>query len=98
MAAWARILGNACIHDMAEFVIEERFLVQRQADAPDHAADDLAARGLGVQDMAGRDRADDAGDADDAELLVHVHFDEYGRARVVGIQSSDRRKLGIRPQ
>lgn len=94
MAAWARILGNACIHDMAEFVIEERFLVQRQADAPDHAADDLAARGLGVQDMAGRDRADDAGDA---ELLVHVHLADMAEC-VLCIQSSDRRKLGIRPQ
>jgi len=54
------------------------------ADAPDHAARDLAARGLGVQDAPGRNRADGAGDADDAELLIHLHLDKVRRVRVVG--------------
>ena len=57
---------------MPEFVIDERFLMQRHADAPDHTADDLAGRGLGVQDAPGRDRTDDTGDADNTKLLVHL--------------------------
>jgi hypothetical protein len=32
------IFGNVRIHDAAEFVIEDRFFVQRHADAPNHAA------------------------------------------------------------
>jgi hypothetical protein len=51
---------------------------------PHHAAQDLAARGLGVQDAAGRNRADGARDADDAELLIHLHLDKVRRVRVVG--------------
>jgi hypothetical protein len=40
---------NVRIHNAAEFVIGERFLVQR--DTPNHAAHDLSARGLGVQEL-----------------------------------------------
>ena len=69
-----------------KLVIDQRFLVQRHADAPHHAAHDLAARGLGVQDAPGRDRADDAGDADDAELLVDLHLGEDRRMRVVRVR------------
>ena len=58
------IFGDVGIHDAAEPVIDQRLLVQRHADAPDHAAQDLAARGLGVQDAPGRNRADGARDAD----------------------------------
>ena len=37
------ILGDVGVHDAAEPVIDQRLLVQRHADAPDHAAEDLAA-------------------------------------------------------
>ena len=79
------ILGDVGIHDATEAVVDQRFLVQRHADAPDHAAHDLAVRGLGVQDAPGRDRADDASDADDAELLVHLHLGKDRRMRVLGV-------------
>jgi hypothetical protein len=46
------IFGNVCVHDAAEIVVDERFLVQRHPDAPHHAAQDRAARGLGVEDAA----------------------------------------------
>ena len=42
-------------------------LLQRHADAPDDAAEDLAPRRLRVQDPAAGDRVDDPGDADRAE-------------------------------
>ena len=77
------IFGNVRVHDATEIVIDERFLVQCHADAPNHAAHNLAARGLGIEDAAGRYRADDAGDTDDAELLVHLHFGEDRRMGVV---------------
>src|ERR1700686_2211406 len=71
------IFGNVCIHDAAKSVVEESFLVQRHSDAPHYAAHDLAGRGLGVQDASGRDRADDSGDSDYAELLIDFHVGEY---------------------
>ena len=42
---------------------------------------------LGVQDAAGRDRVDDARDADDAELLVHLHLGEDRRMGVAGVRA-----------
>ena len=59
--------------------------LRSQVREVDHAADDLAASGLGVQDAPGRDRIDDAGDTDDTELLVYHDFREYRRMRVVGM-------------
>ena len=66
-------------------MIDERFFVQRHADAPHHAARDLVGSGLGVEDTPGRDCTDDAGDANDAELLVHLHFGEDRRMGVARI-------------
>ena len=51
----------------------------------DHAAQDLAARGLRVQDLAGGHRIDDARDAHDAQLLVDLDLGEHGRVGVGGI-------------
>ena len=89
------ILGDVGVHDAAEAVIDQRLLVQRHADAPHHAAHDLAVRGLGIQDAAGRDRADDAGDADDAELLVHLHLGEDRRMRVARMLLVVRESVGL---
>ena len=46
---------NICIDDTTELVIDLRLFVQRHADTPDHAAEDLAVCGLGVQDTSCRD-------------------------------------------
>jgi hypothetical protein len=59
--------------------------VQRHADAPDHAAQYLAARRLGLENAAGRYRTDHAGDTDDAELFVHLHFREDCRMGIAGV-------------
>src|SRR4029077_3161457 len=56
------------------------------ADAPYHAAHDLAVGGLGVEDAPGRDRADDAGHADDADFLVDLDLGEDRRMRVARIR------------
>ena len=77
------ILGDVRVHDAAEIVIDQRLLVQRHADPPDHAAHDLARRGLGVEDASGGNRADEAGDADDAKLFVDPDLGEDCRMRVV---------------
>ena len=50
------VFGDVGVHDPAEFMVDQRLLMQRHADAPDHAADDLAARGLGVEDASRRRR------------------------------------------
>ena len=66
-------------------MIDQRLLVQRHADAADDGAHDLAVRGLGIEDAAGGDRADHAGDADHADLLVDFHLGEHGRMRVLRV-------------
>jgi hypothetical protein len=76
------ILGQIVVHEAAEGVIREGLLVQRHGDAPDHAAEHLAARRLRVQDPPRRPRGDDAGHPDLAELLVHPHLREDRRVGV----------------
>ncbi len=66
-------------------MIEQRFLVQRHADAPDDAAHDLAPCGLGVEDAPRRHRIDDTRDADDAKLLVNFHLREDRGMRIAGV-------------
>ena len=48
------VLGEIVVHEAAELVVEHASPPERHADAPDHAAHDLAARGLGIEDAAGR--------------------------------------------
>ena len=48
------ILGEVVVHEAAEARDRARLLLQRHADAPDDAAEDLAARGLRVEDPARR--------------------------------------------
>ena len=78
------IFSDVGIDDAAESVIDQCFLVQRHPDAPDHAAQNLAAGGFCVQDAPGRNRADDAHDPDHAKLFVHLHLGKDRRVRVVG--------------
>src|SRR4051812_39324959 len=59
------VLGDIRIHDPAEAVIHHRLLVQGHPDSPDHAAHDLAAASLGVQNPPGRDGTDDPRHAND---------------------------------
>src|SRR5438105_8116616 len=53
-------------------------LHQRHADAPDHAADALAARRLGIHDAAGPVGADDAPHARLTEIGIDRDFHEHG--------------------
>jgi hypothetical protein len=55
--------------------------VQRLADAPHHAADQVAVRGLGVQDPAGCERADQAIEPQLAELLAELEAETVIAAR-----------------
>src|SRR5262245_47905895 len=57
-------------------------LHQRGADAPDHAADHLRARGLGVENAAGREHAEHAPHANLARIPMHADF---GEMRAEGI-------------
>ena len=79
------VFGDIGVHDAPECMIDQRLLVQRHADAADDGAHDLAVRGLGIEDAAGGDRADDAGDTDHADLLVDLHFGEHGGMRVLRV-------------
>ena len=48
--------------------------MQRHTDAPHDTAHNLAVSRFCIQDAPGGDRVDDAGDADDAELLVDLNL------------------------
>ena len=63
------VFGDVGVHHATEVVIDQRLLLQRHANTPDHAAHDLAACRLRVRMRPGCDRADNAGDANDAQLL-----------------------------
>jgi hypothetical protein len=77
------ILGDVGVHNAAEPMIDQRLLVQCHADAPHHASQGLAGRGLGVQDPPGGDRADDTRDADYAELFVDLYLGKDRRASAI---------------
>src|SRR5580700_8585810 len=58
------ILGKIIIHHPAEPFIVSILLVKREADTPDHAAHELAPRGLCVQNLSRAERANHAGNLD----------------------------------
>ena len=70
------VFAEIVVHPATQPVIGERLLVKRHTDAHHHAAEDLAARSLRVDDAASSDGVDDAGDAYNAQLLIHPHFRE----------------------
>src|SRR5262245_8212250 len=76
------VFGDVGVHDAAEFVVDQRFLVESHADAPHNASHDLTGSCLRIDDAPGGDRVHDAGYPDDADLLVHLHFGENCRVRV----------------
>src|SRR3974390_1926914 len=48
--------------------------MEGHADPPDHAPHDLTGGGFRIDDATGRNRVNNTRHADDAELLVHLHF------------------------
>src|SRR6185312_16953745 len=80
------VFGNVGVHDASEAVVEQRFLVQRHADAPDHAAHHLAVGGLAIEDAAGGDGIDHAGHADDAKIFIHLDLREDGGVDVARVR------------
>jgi hypothetical protein len=62
------VFGDIRVHHPAGTVVDDGRLVQGHADAPDHAAHDLAVRGLGIEDAPAGDRTDDPGDPDHTQL------------------------------
>ena len=63
-------------------MVDHRFLHQGRADAQDHAADRLDARGLRVQDAAGGEHAEHPPQPDLAGVRVDADF---GEMRAVGL-------------
>ena len=55
--------GEARIHDAALALVDLRFLHEGKAEAHDDAAPKLAPRGLGVEDAAAVERAEETADA-----------------------------------
>ena len=71
------ILGKTMIHEAPEPMIGRGLLVQRHADASDHGPENLAAGNLGIENAAGRHRADHARDPNDPELRIDPHLGEH---------------------
>ncbi len=86
-----QVLGQVHVRKGTEVPVEMRLLQERHADSLDDAAVVLAARGLGVQDAAARERRHDAVHAHDAEVGIDAHFREHGtegagRIRIVRLR------------
>ena len=52
--------SDASVSPSSSSWVADRLLVERLTGAPHYAADEVAVRGLGFQDPAGRERADQA--------------------------------------
>jgi hypothetical protein len=51
-------VGEIVGHEAPEPIVGRSLFTQRHADAADHGAENLAVRGLRIEDPAGRHRAD----------------------------------------
>src|SRR5262245_36914407 len=97
---WYVVFREIGVHDTPEPVVGHRLLVQRHADAHDHAAENLAAPRLCIDDSAGGDRAHDAVHTDDAYLFIDLHLDKYRSmraSRVVVLRAGRVRLLPLDP-
>jgi len=93
-------------HDMIarQVLIDERavakvdviFLHQRRADAPDHGADHLRARGLGIENAAGREHAEHAPNADLARIPIHSDLREMRAEGVMRVAVEKLIKIGAK--
>ena len=79
------IARQILVDERAEAVVDVIFLHQRAADAPDHPADHLRARGLGIENAAGREHAEHAPNADLAGVPIHSDLREMGAKGVMGV-------------
>src|SRR5262245_20038350 len=86
--SWHVILGDIAIHESSEPVIEQGLLMQRHADSEHDSTHYLAARRLGIEDLAGCDGTDDAGHANNAKLFIDLDFGKDGRMCIARIGAS----------
>src|SRR6266542_1263145 len=82
-----RVHGNEIVGQIVVDVARPGFvdlgcLVQRGADAPDHAAHVLAACGAGIHDAAGGERTDNSRHTDFPGKRMDAHLDELRTERV----------------
>ena len=70
------VLRQVSIHKLAQLTVQQRFLPQRQAQAPDHTSQNLASRGFGVHDAAGGYGRYGTGDVDDAQFRIDFDLHE----------------------
>ena len=70
--------GEVVVEEVAELAVHDALLVQRHREAHGHAADELRARGLRVDDAADGEDAEHARDADLAGVDVDAHLGELG--------------------
>src|SRR5262245_40755924 len=82
------ILGQIVVYEASEVLVHHALFFQRHADAPDNAAHNLTPRRLGIQDAPAGDGADDARDADYAQVLIDFHLREDCRMRIPGVLRS----------
>src|SRR5262249_57260157 len=70
------VARQVLVDERAVAEVDVIFLHQRSADAPDHAADHLRARGLGIENAAGRKHAEHAPNTYLACVAIHSNLRE----------------------
>src|SRR4029077_16337452 len=91
------VLGDVCVHDPAQSVIDLGFLMQSHADAPYDTTHDLTMRCFGVEDASGSNGVDDTGDADHTELFIHPHLRKDRRMCVSRVRITIVERVGALP-
>ncbi|MNN12133.1 hypothetical protein D3C81_1251160 [compost metagenome] len=89
------VLGQVVVEDATEFVIGLRLFLQRHAQPPDHAAEDLATSGFRVDHTPGGHRADHPHDLDRTQVFVNVYLYEDGRMGSGGEWRASGTGLGV---
>ncbi len=77
------ILSQVVVGNASEAMIPFDFFMECMADAHDHAAQELTASRLGIENHAACKDAEHAPDANYAKVFVHGYFDELCTKRVI---------------
>ncbi len=79
------VLSQVVVNPAAQPMVHHGVLVKRHADAPNHTAEQLAARGLCIQDLSGAEATDHARHFDLPKVCINTDFRELSAERVHGV-------------
>src|ERR1700756_1042985 len=81
------VLREVAVDESAAAQVDHCFLVQRHAQPPDHSANELRTRGLGIQYAAYREDSEHSSHSDLSRINVDTDLGEVGAVSVYGVRA-----------